>query len=69
MMAGEPRARLHALWCHGVVRASHSNASFRSLRDAHMASRHPTTNPELYDYRITPNGARIAHDLFTKEGK
>ena len=57
--------RLHALWCHGIVRARMSNRDFGALVQQGFATRrHAKHSRDRCDYIITARGTDRANELF-----
>jgi hypothetical protein len=59
--------RLHALWCHRIVRARQEDWEFASLIAqgfAAMRLEGPLLRPGQADFVITSRGMNRAHDLF-----
>lgn len=60
------KLRLHALWCHRIVRASMGNSEFGFLVIHGLARRRYLTGPRAgqCDYTITARGDQYARELF-----
>ena len=59
--------RLHALWCHSIIRATKGHPEFGTLVAQGFAERQytsPTLFPGWCDYIITPRGKARAWELF-----